>query len=245
MTEQKNSQIEQLPAVAEDIPETDPSPPPPRRRGRKKLSDNGGYANQLAIQERNQKIIDAKLNNEPVKEIARRFDLTITAVYSIFRQAGVNLRRQQYMCIDCLREAASGKISSDDVKAAIANRQCLKHYQRSYRLKNRTRIKQRDNEVVPLLDDEGRVVGTTTVKQRRLAAHREAQRRYCQKYPERVKDNLQRYRESLMGEESNRRAARNYRERKRQKKIEEMLELYRPNLTAEPPGEAAVSLDRS
>ena len=130
---------------------------------------------------------------------------------------------------------------SGDIKNAIACGKCLKHYQRSWRKRNRHKINQKDDDIIPLLDESGKIIGETTVKEKRLAAHREAQRRYCEKHPERIKGILQRYRVSDRGKQANKRAVQKYRERLRQDKIAEMLpQRYRPK-SLEDTSESVVS----
>jgi len=192
----------------------------------------------LELDRRNQRIIKAKLeDNEPVKDIARRFNLCVGTVYSILRQAGTGKNKEAAICYDCEDEYSYAKehgiFPRPLVEKAIAKGKCLKHYQRDYRRHNKPKLAERDNEIVPLLDANGRVIGETTVRERRLASHRDAQRRYCDRHPERIRSILQRYRVSDRGKEANRRAVQKYRDRKRQERISEMVKQYRPTKAPE------------
>ena len=180
------------------------------------------------IRRRNLEIFAAKVEDgEPVKEIARRYGLSPGAVYGILRQFLTDHKREPRLCEECIDEFEDNLIGQREIALAIARGKCLKHYQREYRSKNKHKLLQRDFEEVPLLDSHGKIVGITTVRERRLAAHREAQKRYCERHPERIRSILQRYRTSDRGKLANQRAVQNYREKKRQTRLDELLEEYK------------------
>jgi hypothetical protein len=195
------------------------------------------------LQERNEKIVLAKARGEFVKDIAHEFDLSMGAVYQVLRQHGVVKKRSGQCCIECLKEAEQRLIKKEDVRPAIALERCLKHYQRNYRNKNKERMQEQEQQLVEVIDPDGNPI-YKTLRDVRLAAHREAQRRYCEKHPDRLKESLRKYRESAQGRAASKRAVARYREKQSSQVFKDILQRYKMEDTPPPSTKAKKSRGR-